>query len=402
MVRVQGSVSDTMAERTQFGVVLILLAAVNASVAVGQFALGVALAVFLGRWWVGGVRPPRLGVEFASLALAVWALTMIPLSEEPVRSVVSYRRFYLFTAMWVVAQVVVGERRRQWAACALLGGAVAVAVAGTGWMWTEHGTLFVTRAVFVSNAMTSAALLMIAAVVGVAFVVVSRGWRQWLVGAAVVVVILGLLQTMTRSALAGLLVGSAVVAVVACPRRGWWWVVAGAAAVVLVLTTGEHFVPERLWQRIAPETLIEGRNAQARFDMWRAGLRMIAEHPWTGVGDVSLGELSEPYYDPEPQRLHGHMHNNLVQVAVIWGLPGLAFFLALFAAQLWAPWSRWRSAQRVGLVWASGWSLGALGAVVAFFVAGFTEWYFGDAEPLLMVMAIIGLGAAPLDGDERT
>ena len=402
MVLEQGSAANLATERVQLGVVLILLVSANASVAVGQIALGLALAVFLARWIVAGVRPPRLGVELAAGALALWALAMIPLSEEPMRSVVSYRRFYLFTALWVVAAVVLGERRRRWAAWALLGGAAAVAVVGTSWMWIEHGALFVTRAVFVSNAMTSAALLMISAVATMAFVAVLRGRARWWSGLALLVVTVGLLQTMTRSAIVGLLVGSAVVAVVASPRRGWWWVVAGAVFVGVVLAAGEHFVPERLWQRIAPETLIEGRNAQARFDMWRAGLGMIADHPWTGVGDVSLGELSEPYYDRESARLHGHMHNNLVQVAVIWGLPGLAAFLGLFFALLRAAGARWRSARRAGLVWAAGWSLGALGAVVAFFVAGFTEWYFGDAEPLLMVMAIVGLGTAPLDGDGRT
>lgn len=401
-MRERGSAIDVGTERAQFGVVLILLVAVNASVAVGQIALGVALALFLARWSVVGVRPPRLGVELAAGALALWALAMIPLSEEPARSVVSYRRFYLFTATWVVAAVVVGDTRRRWAACALLGGAVVVAAVGTGWTWAEQGALFATRAVFVSNAMTSAALLMIAAVVAVAFALMLRGRARWLSALALFVVAVGLLQTMTRSAIVGLLVGSAVVVVVALPRRGWWWVGAGAVAVGIVLATGEHFVPERLWQRITPETLMEGRNAQARFDMWRAGLGMIADHPWTGVGDVSLGELSEPYYSREPERLHGHMHNNLVQVAVIWGLPGLVLFLGLFVALLRAPWSRWRAAQRAGSSWAAGWSLGAIGAVVAFFVAGFTEWYFGDAEPLLMVMAIVGLGAAPLDRDGHT
>ena len=401
-MRERGSAMDVGTERAQLGVVLILLVVVNASVAVGQIALGVALALFLARWPVVGVPPPRLGVELAAGALALWALAMIPLSEEPARSVVSYRRFYLFTAMWVVAAVVVGEKLRRWAACALLGGAVVVAAVGTGWMWTEHGALFVTRAVFVSNAMTSAALLMIAAVVAVAFALMLRGRARWLSAVALFVVAVGLLQTMTRSAIVGLLVGSAVVVVVALPRRGWWWVGAGAVAVGLVLATGEHFVPDRLWQRITPETLMEGRNAQARFDMWRAGLGMVADHPWTGVGDVSLGELSEPYYSREPERLHGHMHNNLVQVAVIWGLPGLVLFLGLFVALLRAPWSRWRAARRARMSWAAGWSLGAIGAVVAFFVAGFTEWYFGDAEPLLMVMAIVGLGAAPLDQDGHT
>ena len=35
--------------------------------------------------------------------------------------------------------------------------------------------------------------------------------------------------------------------------------------------------------------------------------------------------------------------------------------------------------------------LGAIGVWTGFFVAGIAEWYFGDAEPMLLYLAIMGI-----------
>ena len=382
-------------ESTQYAFVLLTLVAANLSVAVSQIALGVALVLALTRWIVVPASPPRLGVELASAALAVWALLMIPLSEEPSSSVVSYKRFYLFTAMWVAASVVDRPARRRAAALALICGAVAMALWGMGSLLAREGTLFVGRAVFVSNAMTSGALFMLPATVIVGLLVarVGRVRTRAILVVALVVVVFALLHTVTRSAILGTLIGVLAMLLVARARGGW---VAASVVVALALlfAFGSHVLPTNVWNRISPERLADDTNAIARLEMWGAGLRLAADHPWTGVGDVSLGEATRPYYVAEPTRLHGHLHSNLVQVLVIWGVPGLLLFLWWSGSQFRAAFARWiedREQDR----WAAGWSLGAIGAFVAFFVAGLTEWYFGDAEVLLMWMLILGIGAAP-------
>jgi O-antigen ligase len=50
---------------------------------------------------------------------------------------------------------------------------------------------------------------------------------------------------------------------------------------------------------------------------------MIRENPWTGVGPGWVNETYTTYLsaaDPVPQ-FHGHLHNNLVQLAAEFGLP---------------------------------------------------------------------------------
>ena len=54
---------------------------------------------------------------------------------------------------------------------------------------------------------------------------------------------------------------------------------------------------------------------------------------------------------------------------------------------------------RAATAWEHAAAAGALAVVVGFFVAGLTEWYFGDAEPMLLASIVFGLGAAPGNSD---
>jgi O-antigen ligase len=67
-----------------------------------------------------------------------------------------------------------------------------------------------------------------------------------------------------------------------------------------------------------------------RLDLWKAGLRLAAEHPWRGLDTpaykrrmhewVAAGELSPAVFaPPEPP----HMHNDALQALVTRGIPGL-------------------------------------------------------------------------------
>jgi hypothetical protein len=71
---------------------------------------------------------------------------------------------------------------------------------------------------------------------------------------------------------------------------------------------------------------------------------------------------------------------------------------------LWYLVKRWRDLRRRpgGLGHApvrAGWVLAGIGVWVSFYIAGFTEWYFGDAESMLIYLAIIGCALGP-EGSE--
>jgi len=76
-----------------------------------------------------------------------------------------------------------------------------------------------------------------------------------------------------------------------------------------------------------------------RLDLWKAGLRLAAEHPWTGIDTpaykrrmrawVAAGALSPAVFaPPEPP----HLHNDALQALVTRGIPGLFAWSAILLA----------------------------------------------------------------------
>ncbi len=73
-----------------------------------------------------------------------------------------------------------------------------------------------------------------------------------------------------------------------------------------------------------------------RLEMLRVGWRMVRQKPWTGVGPGRVDKLYRSYLsasEPVPA-YHGHLHNNLAELAAEFGVPatlvGLLFVGALF------------------------------------------------------------------------
>jgi O-antigen ligase len=73
-----------------------------------------------------------------------------------------------------------------------------------------------------------------------------------------------------------------------------------------------------------------------RLQMLRVGLKMVIQHPATGVGPGRVEELYRAYlsdHDPVPA-YHGHLHNNAAELAAEFGLPVLVaavlFVIVLF------------------------------------------------------------------------
>jgi O-antigen ligase len=386
---------------------LLMLTAGYLSIAVSQIALGLALLVMLYRWVFLKEAPPVTGLEKTAALLAVWALVMIPFSTNVPQSLIFYRRFYLFAVIWVAASAAVTERRRLLLLGFLLAGSLAISIYGQIHHTQLAGGFMSQRMTVVFNAMTSGALLMMAILVAVGFLIVQGISRRTKVVIAVAIspVILGLIMTMTRSAQLGLLAGLGLMLLLAKPRLFGMFLGLLLLVTAVLAVFGENMMSERLWSRINPQYVLAGDNTSLRLEMWGGGLEMVKAHPITGVGDRGLEEISPDYYTSPNNLYFGHLHNNIVQMAVIWGIPGLIFGQAFVFAGLWFLVKRWRTLRRrpAGLRATpaqSGWVLGAIGVWISFYIAGLTEWYFGDAETMLIYLAILGCALGPLDPEE--
>ena len=378
---------------------MIMLTAGYLSIAVSQIALGLALLVMLYRWVFLKEAPPLTGLEKTAALIALWALVMIPFSTNVPQSMVYYRRFYLFTVIWVTASSATTDRRRLLMLGALLTGALAISIYGQIHHAQLAGGFLSQRMTVLFNAMTSGALLMMAILTAAGFVIMPGVERRLKIGIslAIVPVILGLVMTMTRSAQLGLLAGLGLMLLLARPRVFGLFAGALVAAAVVLALFGENLMSERMWSRINPQYVMGGANTSLRLEMWRGGLEMVKAHPITGVGDRGLEDISPEYYTSEMGLYFGHLHSNIVQMAAIWGIPGVVFGQAFIWAGLWFLIKRWRKLRRdpPDTPVQSGWVLAAIGVWISFFIAGLTEWYFGDAESLLIYLAIIGCALGP-------
>ncbi len=395
------------ASNWQLVFLLLMLTAGYLSIAVSQIALGLALLVMLYRWVFLKEAPPVTGLEKTAALLAVWALVMIPFSTNVSQSLVFYRRFYLFTVIWVAASAAITERRRLLLLGFMLTGSLAISIYGQIHHAQLAGGFMSQRMTVLFNAMTSGALLMMAILVAAGFLIVPGIGRKLrvLIAVAILPVILGLVMTMTRSAQLGLLAGLGIMFLLAKPRIFVMFLGLLLLVTAVLAVFGENLMSERMWSRINPQYVIAGENTSLRLEMWRGGLEMVKAHPITGVGDRGLEEISPDYYTSEEGLYFGHLHNNIVQMAAIWGVPGLVFGQAFIWAGKRYLIRRWRALRRrpaglPGVPAAAGWVLGAIGAWVSFYIAGFTEWYFGDAETMLIYLAILGCALGPVEPEE--
>jgi O-antigen ligase len=233
--------------------------------------------------------------------------------------------------------------------------------------------------------MTFGGVLLLGALFFVAYLA-NVSWRRvwWMVPAGAITVT-ALAFTYSRNAWLGLAAGT--LGLVATTRR--------TARIVLVLVLLGLLVaaitPGAVMDRIRSIANPQDATIRDRVAMWRAGLGMIADHPFLGVGPGQVRAWYPHYRRPEAVRPStGHLHNSPVQIAAERGLPALAVWI-----WLWMVFFREgvRILARVGpdrprdraLVCAS------LGGVSGFLVAGLFEHNFGDSEVVMLVYALMAL-----------
>ncbi len=110
-------------------------------------------------------------------------------------------------------------------------------------------------------------------------------------------------------------------------RSRWSWAIPAIPCLLFLLAPSA--VRTRITDSVRPDYYA---NAE-RLQMLRVGFRMVRKKPFTGVGPGRVEELYTKYLsasDPVPA-YHGHLHNNMVELAAEFGLPALAAALVFVA-----------------------------------------------------------------------
>lgn len=215
---------------------------------------------------------------------------------------------------------------------------------------------------------------------------------------ALAVAVYALALTQTFAAIAALLAGSLLLWGAGLPRRRTAALLAAGAVALAVLAAAVPPLRQRVVEK-ARHVSQGDWNAvlTGRLDGWRAAAWMFGQHPLTGVGQgayqpefvpakLALLDRGVPFFAAQTQVGFGNAHNEFLEAAADWGLPGL---LAL----AWGGWVLLGALRRMApedraLAWAGTAALAVLAlvhfpfrvALVAFPALLFLAWALREEE----------------------
>jgi hypothetical protein len=219
--------------------------------------------------------------------------------------------------------------------------------------------------------------------------------------------VFALMLTVTRASWLALLVSATVMLLLGTSRRVI--LIAFACAIPLVITAA--FV----LQQKRHVGLIDQQDASItwRQTVWREGFDLLKSKPrhlLIGVGMDSIKAHWREWGLFDQGRIPiGHMHSNLLEIALERGVPALLLWLALLAAYARMLFQTFRKLKVREIDNQSNWLdpwvdhgiiLGALGGLCGFFVSGIVHYNWGDSEVIMIFYFLMGLSLVVARGGE--
>lgn len=210
-------------------------------------------------------------------------------------------------------------------------------------------------------------------------------------------ILFALLLTVTRASWLAFLVSGAVMIVVGMSRR---MILLAAACAIPLIIAGAIMLQQK--RHVG---LLDTKDASItwRQTVWREGfalLRSKPRHILIGVGMDSIKWHWRQWglFDQGNIPI-GHMHSNLLQIALERGIPTLIVWLILlgvYALTLWRTFHRLTREGNLGTGWLAPWMdrgivLGALGGLAGFLFSGLVHYNWGDSEVIMIFYFLMAL-----------
>jgi hypothetical protein len=231
--------------------------------------------------------------------------------------------------------------------------------------------------------------LILALAVGL-FVALPR--KRSLVGLALLLALVGmvgsLMLTVTRASWLAFAISTTLILLVSVSRRAV--LVAGALAIPLILA-GLFVLQQKRNVGFIDQ---QDQSTSWRETVWREGFHLLVSKPrhlLVGIGMDSIKAHWREWGMFDKGRLPwGHMHSNLLQIALERGLPALLVWFGLLFIYARTVWRMLRD--KTSLDWIEhGLLLGALGGLVGFFISGLVHYNWGDSEVVMILYFVMGL-----------
>ena len=199
--------------------------------------------------------------------------------------------------------------------------------------------------------------------------------------------------TVTRASWIGFAASAALMLLLTSSRRTI--LIVGACAIPLVLAS------VFLLQQKRSVGFIDRKDQSTswREMVWREGFDLLVSKPRHIVFGVGMDSIKGHWrewglFDNGRQPI-GHMHSNILQLALERGVPALIVWLILFhlyARMLWRIQRREAGNRTAGVQnFPRGLALGALGGALGFFASGLVHYNWGDSEVVTVFYLIMGL-----------
>lgn len=234
-----------------------------------------------------------------------------------------------------------------------------------------------------SHYMTYSGTLMLVACTAAARILFRQHDRLW---AALIMpaLIVALAATLTRNAWVGACAGIGLLLLMRDFRLVALLPVVAAVFIAFAPPAVNQRFVQTFWSTDTADPSAESN--RDRLAMIRSGLRMINDHPLTGVGPDMVRQVYAIYRDPDAvKQLNPHLHNVPIQIGAERGIPALLIWL-WFVATLIRDFVRKRRSSGLPSL-----PTAALACVVAMLAAGMFEYNFGDSEFLMLFLLLVTL-----------
>ena len=367
-------------ETAAWTTLLLLVAALQLSIAASAILLTAAIGLWVSILLIYRERLELPATCWPLLAYAVLTMVSVAASRDPVVSLADSKEVLLFLVVPVVYRLARGARAWTVGTIIITVGAATAVVGIVQYGILEFDHLGQRPRGSMGHYMTYSGLLML--VIGLAAARLLFGTRDRLWAALVLpALVVALTLTFTRSAWVGACAGVSLLLVLNDFRL--LALAPVGAAIFFALA------PAQITDRVYAMFDLQDPTNRDRFAMVRAGGRMIADHPVTGVGPEMVQHVYADYRDAGAvNEVNPHLHNVPLQIAAERGLPALAAWLWFIVVATVELWRRLRRQASRAL------AAGGLAAMASMLAAGMFEYNFGDSEFLLLLLVLLTLPAA--------